>query len=276
MTLANIYASEDHDRRQYPTGWNTDSFDDASWSPAKPLTGPRGQLRYQSQPPVTLHEVFEPVKTTSPKTGTVCYDLGQNASIMVKIKVQGKAGDEVIIRYAETARDDGTVLMPDKLFKQFETHVYSKITLSGDGVEEWTPDFCFTAARYLQVEGVSLEDGTDLPVIKSIVARRLGSVKTDVEDVNQLINACYWSFASNLFSYHTDCPQIEKFGWLEVTHLLAPSTQYIRDMESLYSKILDDILDTQESSGLVPTMAPEIRYMCGPLHDTITQRGFDM
>ncbi|KAF2226005.1 bacterial alpha-L-rhamnosidase-domain-containing protein [Elsinoe ampelina] len=276
-TLANIYASEDHDRRQYPTGWDADYFDDASWSPAKPLTGPRGQLRYQSQPPVTLHEVFEPVKTTSPKTGTVCYDLGQNASIMVKIKVQGKAGDEVIIRYAETARDDGTVLMPDKLFKQFETHVYSKIILSGDGVEEWTPDFCFTAARYLQVEGVSLEEGTDLPVIKSIVgqhvssaARRLGSVKTDVDDVNQLINACYWSFASNLFSYHTDCPQIEKFGWLEVTHLLAPSTQYIRDMESLYSKILDDILDTQESTGLVPTMAPEIRYMCGPLHDTIT------
>ncbi|KAF4551069.1 Hypothetical protein D9617_14g075250 [Elsinoe fawcettii] len=276
-TLANIYASEDHDRRQYPHGWDTSGFDDASWASAKPLTGPRGQLRYQSQPPVVLHETFEPVKKSSPKAGTVCFDLGQNASIMVKIKVEGKAGDEVVVRYAETAREDGTVLMPDKLFKQFETHVYSKITLSGDGVEEWTPDFCFTAARYLQIEGVALEAGGDLPVIKSVVgqhvssaARRLGSVTTDVDDVNQLINACYWSFASNLFSYHTDCPQIEKFGWLEVTHLLAPSTQYIRDMESLYSKILDDILDTQESSGLVPTMAPEIRYMCGPLHDTIT------
>src|SRR6187402_3248433 len=42
------------------------------------------------------------------------------------------------------------------------------------------------------------------------------------------------------------------------------------DVESLYTKILDDILDAQEPSGLVPTMAPEIRYMCGPLHDTIT------
>lgn len=59
--------------------------------------------------------------------------------------------------------------------------------------------------------------------------------------------------------------------WLvEVTHLLAPSTQYMVDMEALYTKILDDILDAQEPNGLVPTMAPEIRYMCGPLHDTIT------
>ncbi|TGO52539.1 hypothetical protein BCON_0139g00040 [Botryotinia convoluta] len=41
-------------------------------------------------------------------------------------------------------------------------------------------------------------------------------------------------------------------------------------MESLYTKILDDILDAQERSGLIPTMAPEMRYMCGPLHDTIT------
>ena len=41
-------------------------------------------------------------------------------------------------------------------------------------------------------------------------------------------------------------------------------------MEALYTKILDDVLDAQEPNGLVPTMTPEIRYMCGPLHDTIT------
>jgi hypothetical protein len=32
-------------------------------------------------------------------------------------------------------------------------------------------------------------------------------------------------------------------------------------MEAVYSKILDDIIDTQEPSGLVPTMAPLVRYM---------------
>jgi hypothetical protein len=275
--LANIYASETHDRRDYPVGWDNVSFDDTTWSHAKPLTGPRGKLAYQSQPPVTLHETVHPVSKKTIAPGIVGFDLGQNMSTMVRIEVSGPEGSEIIVRYSETVDEHGAVLMPDPLFREFETGVYSKIILAGNGVECWEPDFSFTSARYIQVEGVALEPDQGLPVIRSIVgrhvssaARRLGSMTTDKDDVNALINMCYWSFSSNLFSYHTDCPQIEKFGWLEVTHLLAPATQYIRDMESLYSKILDDIADAQEPNGLVPTMAPEMRYMCGPLHDTIT------
>ena len=277
-TLANIYASETHDRRQYPVGWDAPGFDESSWASAKGLTGPRGFLRYQSQPPVLRHETFNPVSTTSPRPGVVCFDLGQNASMMVKVIAEGSAGSEITIRYGETAYEDGTVKMPDPLFKEFETKVYSTWFLAGSGAAEvWEPDFSFTSARYIQIEGASLEAGSNLPVLHSVVgqhvssaSRRLGEMKTDKEDVNALLNALKWTFASNLFSYHTDCPQIEKFGWLEVTHLLAPATQYMVDMESLYTKIIDDILDAQEPSGLVPTMAPEIRYMCGPLHDTIT------
>lgn len=277
-TLANIYASETHDRRLYPDNWDNIGFSGEGWNSAKPLTGPRGHIYYQTQPPVVLHETFSPVKRYSPRKGVVCFDLGQNASTMVRIIVEGSTGSEIIVRYSETVKEDGTVLMPDPLFKEFETGVFSKIYLAGTGKPEtWEPDFSFTSARYIQVEGVGLDGDEGLPIIHSAVgrhissaARRLGTMKTDKEDVNDLLNALYWTFNSNLFSYHTDCPQIEKFGWLEVTHLLAPATQYIRDMESLYTKILDDILDAQESSGLVPTMAPEIRYMCGPLHDTIT------
>ncbi|KAH7165170.1 bacterial alpha-L-rhamnosidase-domain-containing protein [Dactylonectria macrodidyma] len=280
-TLANIYASEDHDRRAYPVGWDEPGFDDADWQLAKPLTGPRGKLRFQSQHPVILHNTFVPVSQTTVKPGVIMYDLGQNASIMVRVVASGFAGAEYRVRYSETISEEGLVLMPDPLFKEFETGVYSKITLLGQGEQEvWTPDFSFTSARYIQIEGVSL-DGTDgLPIIHSLTARhvssgapQLGFVKTDKDDVNALINACYWTFSSNIFSYHTDCPQIEKFGWLEVSSLLFPATQYVRDMEAVYSKILDDIIDTQESSGLVPTMAPLVRYMCGPMHDTITWGG---
>ncbi|KAF2008856.1 glycoside hydrolase family 78 protein [Aaosphaeria arxii CBS 175.79] len=280
-TLANIYSSETKDFRQYPVGWEHPGFiEDEEWKNATPVTGPRGKLKYQSQPPVILHETFEPVDTKTLEPGIVSYDMGQNMTTMVKIQVSGKAGSEVIVRFSETIDDSGRVLMPDPLFKQFETGVFCKFTLAGTGVETWEPDFCFTCARYIQVEGVSIEEGQDFPVIHSLVSRhvssaapKLGSVETDKEDVNALIKMCYWSFVSNMFSYHTDCPQMEKFAWLEVTHLLAPASQYIRDMESLYSKILDDMVDAQEPNGLVPTMAPEIRYMCGPMHDTITWGG---
>ncbi|KAF2125667.1 glycoside hydrolase family 78 protein [Dothidotthia symphoricarpi CBS 119687] len=280
-TLANIYSSETKDLRNYPTGWDTPSYEQgAEWKNATPVTGPRGKLKYQNQPPVVLHETFEPKTKKTLEPGIVSFDFGQNMTTMVKIQVSGPAGSEVIMRFSETIGEDGKVLMPDPLFKQFEYGVFCKFTLAGTGVETWEPDFCFTSARYIQIEGASFKSDQGLPVVHSVVsrhvssaARRLGSMKTDKEDVNKLIDMCYWSFVSNLFSYHTDCPQMEKFGWLEVTHLLAPATQYIRDMESLYSKILDDIVDAQEPNGLCPTMAPEIRYMCGPLHDTITWGG---
>ncbi|KAH6651512.1 bacterial alpha-L-rhamnosidase-domain-containing protein [Truncatella angustata] len=308
-TLANIYASEDHDSRAYPVGWDAPGFDGADWKPAKPLTGPRGKLRYQSQPPVVLHDTFVPISVTVVKPGVIMYDLGQNSSIMVRVEASGPAGAQYRVKYSETIGEDGMVFMPDPLFKEFETGVYSKITLSGKGeTEVWMPDFSFTSARYIQIEGaclktkdaylndetaplngefvsingedVSLGGEVTLPTIHSLTprhvssaAQHLGFVKTDKQDVNALINACYWSFNSNIFSYHTDCPQIEKFGWLEVSSLLFPSTQYMRDMEGVYSKILDDIIDAQEPSGLVPTMAPLVRYMCGPMHDTITWGG---
>ncbi|KXH55437.1 hypothetical protein CSAL01_05074 [Colletotrichum salicis] len=280
-TLANIYTSEDKDLRKYPAGWDAPGFDESEWIASTPVTGPRGKLRYQSQPPVTLHETIEPVSKKTLEKGVVTFDLGQNMSTMVRVQVSGPAGAQVIVKFSESVDETGRVLMPDPLFKDFETKVFSKVTLSGTGdVETWEPDFSFTSARYIQIEGVSLQTGEGLPVIHSVVgrhissaSRRLGTLKTDKADANALIDMCYWSFVSNLFSYHTDCPQIEKFGWLEVTHLLAPATQYIRDIEALHSKILDDIADTQEADGLVPTMAPEIRYMCGPLHDTITWGG---
>lgn len=280
-TLANIYSSETKDLRRYPEGWDTPNFhEDDEWTGATPVTGPRGKLKYQSQPPVVLHETFQPKASTTLEPGVISFDFGQNMTTMIKVEVSGQSGAEIVVRFSETIGEDGRVFMPDPLFKQFETGVFCKFTLAGNGKETWEPDFCFTSARYIQVEGVTLEEGQGLPVMHSIssrhvssAARRLGTLKTDIDDVNAMINMCYWSFVSNLFSYHTDCPQIEKFGWLEVSHLLAPATQYIRDMESLYSKILDDIVDAQEPDGLCPTMAPEIRYMCGPLHDTITWGG---
>ena len=135
---------------------------------------------------------------------------------MLHISLEGAAGSEVIVRYSETANEDGTVLMPDPLFKDFETKVYSKLYLAGTGqAEHWRPDFSFTAARYIQIEGVSIEPGNGLPIVRSVYGRhissasdRVGSMTTDQEDVNALIQASQWSLSSNIFSYHTDCPQV--------------------------------------------------------------------
>ncbi|TGO91504.1 hypothetical protein BPOR_0026g00280 [Botrytis porri] len=135
---------------------------------------------------------------------------------MTEIEVEGEAGSETIIRYEETTHEDGIICMPVPLFKEFETKVYSKFILAGTGGKEhWTPDFCFTGARYIQIEGVRNAKFTEskLPILHSVCGRhvssapsRLGTMKTDKNEVKALLSALKWTSSSNLFSYHTVCP----------------------------------------------------------------------
>lgn len=159
-------------------------------------------------------------------------------------------------------------MLPSPLLKDSETKVHSEIYLSWSGAPEtWQPDFCF-ASRYVQLECASLGDVPDLSIVHSLVGQHVSSsveqsssIKTGKEYVNKLCNACYWSFVSNFLSLHTDCPQVEKFGWLEITTLSAHSAQYICNTETLHKKILDGSLKVQELSGFLLNMAPDIGFM---------------
>ncbi|KZM26570.1 uncharacterized protein EKO05_0005416 [Ascochyta rabiei] len=232
-----MYSSETKDLRAYAEGWDAPEFgEDDQWKKATPVTSPRGKLKSQ--------KTFE--------LGTAAFDTGQNMTTTVKLQVRGPAGAEVLIRFPKTIDNEGRVLMPNPIFQQFETGVFCKYTLPGNGILTWEPDFCVTSAQYTQVESVALEskNPNHLRVVVSLdsrpissAARRLGCITTDKDDENQPINVCYCAFIPSFFSYHTDCPQIEEFGWPEATHLLAPATQYIRHEETLYTETPNDIVE---------------------------------
>jgi hypothetical protein len=63
---------------------------------------------------------------------------------------------------------------------------------------------------------------------------------------------------SNIVSILTDCPHREKLGWLEQTHLFAASLMSDYDVSALYRKTSDDMQDSQDPSGLVASIAPEV------------------
>jgi len=56
-----------------PAGWNLPGFDDRSWLPAKVIPAPKGSILPFTAPPITAHEVFEPVKIVSPHPGEYTY-----------------------------------------------------------------------------------------------------------------------------------------------------------------------------------------------------------
>jgi alpha-L-rhamnosidase len=66
----------------------------------------------------------------------------------------------------------------------------------------------------------------------------------------------------------TDCPHREKLGWLEQTHLMGASIQYNFDIHNLYSKLVDDMIESQLENGLVPDIAPEFVPFEGGFRDS--------
>jgi hypothetical protein len=60
-----------------------------------------------------------------------------------------------------------------------------------------------------------------------------------------------------MVSILTDCPHRERLGWLEQDHLNGPALRYDFDLAQLFTKIVNDIADSQLTNGLVPTTAPE-------------------
>lgn len=69
-------------------------------------------------------------------------------------------------------------------------------------------------------------------------------------------------------SVTTDCPHREKLGWLEQTYLIGPSMHYNFNIQTLYSKIVTDMMDSQLENGLVPDIAPEYVPFEGGFRDS--------
>lgn len=214
------------------------------------LTRPQWDVPLNKQVPGT----FVKVRTELPsrRIASNLYDLGQNSSGIIRIRVKGRRGQRIILRPAEVLKD-GQVnqrCLPDY------TWTY---TLMGDRRgETWTPDFSYTGFRYVGVEtdkGVKLLELTGLHTTTD--APETGSFICSDTLFNRIHSLIDWAIRSNLVSITTDCPTREKLGWQEQNHLMAHSMMYRYDMRALMNKIADDLADSQHPDGSIPTTAPE-------------------
>ena len=79
--------------------------------------------------------------------------------------------------------------------------------------------------------------------------------------LNRIHELIVRAIENNAESLLTDCPHREKLGWLEETHLLAPSLLYDFDFSGLYAATARNIADAQQAdgpkAGRVPEIAPQ-------------------
>jgi hypothetical protein len=202
------------------------------------------------------------------------HDLGQNASVMVRLQVRGKAGDRVRVIPAELVGADGSVDRGSVAHRS--RPAYWEYTLAGvPAGERWKADFFYHGARHLQVETIPADGSGPHPELLGIEgmvthtsSAPAGTFRTSSDLYNRTRELVRWAQRSNLVSVMTDCPHRERLGWLEQYHLNGPSLRYHFDLTRLYAKAFTDMMDAQTPDGLVPNIAPEYIVFEGAFRDS--------
>ncbi len=260
VTFSSIYGGEDYNANLEQKGWNVSGFNDGNWKSSLIVDGPK--LNAQKEEPVKIFDNFSAKNITSTINGEWVYDLGQNSSAIIELKVRGKKGDTIKITPAELIKEDGSVTQ-----KNIGGPSYFSYILKGDGLETWRPKFFYTGFRYLQVKGgvpTGKGNTSGKAVIEDLRALHIRNAAEPVgkfSSSNELFNKTFklidWSIKSNMVSVFTDCPHREKLGWLEQLHLMGNSVGYNYDAAPLFKKALQDMKNSQLPNGLIPEIAPE-------------------
>lgn len=262
ITFNDIYGGEDYDARLEQSGWNKSQFNDHLWKSVVVQDAPKGILRAQEVTNVRKMKEYAPLSMAKIDTSYV-FDMGQNLSGYPAIKVMGKKGQTLKITVGEQLNAE-TGKVSQK--QSGGPHTYS-YTLKGDGMESWHPEFSYYGFQYIQIDGVDVlaaSDKSDRPLITEVKSHFIyNSVSDngDFESSNEIFNKAHLliknAVRSNMQSVFTDCPHREKLGWLEETHLVGPGLLYNWDLTQFYPKVMRDIADGQNASGLIPTIVPQ-------------------
>ncbi|MEV0404107.1 family 78 glycoside hydrolase catalytic domain [Actinoallomurus sp. NPDC050550] len=269
-TFSQWYGGEDEDARRDQPGWDRPGADLSGWKTAAETADPGIAVAARMSPPIVPVGREHTVRITRPKSGTYVFDLGKNVSGWPVLHVSGPRGTTITVTPGERLGDDGLVDQGTMIAGgSRQPPVEDHYTFAGNGDETWRPRFVYHGFRYLQVTG--LPSAPDKDTAEAIVLRAgnatagtFASSDLLLNDIHQIVEA---SIAGNMFSILTDCPDREKLGWLEQTHLVQGSVARDFDVEAYYRDFLQNVAEAQLPDGHVPDIAPEYVVFSGAARD---------
>jgi len=254
---SDIYNGETYDARLEMPGWSTAGFDASKWEKAtvadhskKILIAPQGAV-------VKAIEEIKPLKLITTPKGETVFDMGQNMVGWVKLRVQGKKGDQVTLKFAEVLTKEGN-FYTDNLRAAKCTDVY---ILKGDGEEIYEPHFTFHGFRFVKIEGLSTQPALDqiTGVVIHSDMKPTGSFACSEPLINQLQHNIQWGQKGNFLDVPTDCPQRdERLGWTGDAQVFSMTAAFNFDVAPFYTKWLGDVAADQLPDGKLPHVIPDV------------------
>jgi len=257
ILFSDIYNGETYDARMEMPGWSATGFDDSKWEKVSILDHSKKILVAPQGAVVKAIEEIKPVKLITTPKGETVLDMGQNMVGWVRLKVQGKKGDKVSLKFAEVLTKEGNFYI-DNLRSAKCTDVY---ILKGEGEEVFEPHFTFHGFRFVQIEGLPAQPSLDqiTGVVIHSDMKPTGSFTCSDPLINQLQHNIQWGQKGNFLDVPTDCPQRdERLGWTGDIQVFGMTAAYNFNVAPFFTKWLGDVAADQLPNGVIPHVIPDV------------------
>ena len=257
IIASDIYNGETYDARKELTGWANAGYDASQWGKVSVLDQSKKILVAPQGVVVKAIQEIKPVKLITTPKGETVFDMGQNMVGWVKLRVQGKKGDQVTLKFAEVLDKDGNFYTAN-LRSAKATDVY---ILKGDGEEIFEPHFTFHGFRFVKIEGLSGQPSLDLitGVVIHSDMKPTGTFACSDPMINQLQHNIQWGQKGNFLDVPTDCPQRdERLGWTGDAQVFSMTAAFNFDVAPFYTKWMRDLAADQLPNGVVPHVIPDV------------------
>lgn len=251
---ADFLMGESYDARRF-SRWDEPGFDASQWQAVDTGAEMHPLIQAHPGPPVRAWTNIIPKTVRQPAPGHYVFDMGQNFAGVVRLKISGRAGQRIQLRFAERLNPDGTIYTKN-LRGALATDTY---ICRGHGVETWEPRFTYHGFQYVELTGVNHRPSRD-----AVTGVALSSATTDAGHfacsdpmLNRLAQNIYWTQRANFIDIPTDCPQRdERLGWMGDAQVYIRTATLNEDVQAFFTKWLVDVEDGQRADGEYPMVAP--------------------
>ena len=222
---------------------------------AKLFAGAYDALVSQENEPVRCLLTLPVQKDFIAPNGDRVIDFGQNLTGWVEVKTQGRPGQKITLRHAESLDENGNFYTGNLSWaKATDTYI-----LNGEA-QTLRPHFSFHGFRYVSLEGV--EEGQPIELTACHLSSDLkaaGTFTCSDPRINRLRENILWGQRDNYLDVPTDCPQrSERLGWTGDATAFTPTAVFHQNVMPFMRKWLRDLAADQDPETGMAQVVPDI------------------
>lgn len=287
------YGGEDYNAMLEIKGWDdiSPAIDRSEWGKAVIVKEnlPTGKLIGREFQPISIskHDTIPPNQITVTERKkeegyqTYLIDMGRNGAGFPEITLDTDVAGQMIRMYPAEVHDFTGVggHINQASCTQSDSNngnlIYDTYITNDSGRQTYHPRFCYHGYRYLEVvvpETLTLSADNFKGYILRTENEKTGYFVCSDDTLNTINTLTERSIESNMYNTFTDCPQIEKLGWLETPGLMFYSMSQTYDISTWIPKIIQDMVDAQYDNGRIAAIAPEY-FKIGALYEDVNWNG---